>query len=138
MHIHTKTNPVGKCDMKLKRKRKDMGCIECGKDNIVEILERGDLVCKDCGVVQRSRLAFTGQGWSNEATTNIETETSGNVVHETTCGVIDSICERLELDSSVCSQAKEELNMFYKVRICTLFHHFVTLYLIAMWMAVLD
>jgi transcription initiation factor TFIIIB Brf1 subunit/transcription initiation factor TFIIB len=77
-------------------------------------------VCNDCGIVQRSRLAFTGQEWSNDATTYNETDTSENVVHERTRIVIDSICERLELDSSVCNQAKEELRMFYKVRHTTL------------------
>jgi hypothetical protein len=72
-------------------------------------------VCNDCGVVQRSSLAFTGPSWSNGSTAHIGAEISNNKIHAATCVDIDSICERLELDTSVCLQAKEELQLFCKV-----------------------
>jgi transcription initiation factor TFIIIB Brf1 subunit/transcription initiation factor TFIIB len=78
-------------------------------------LRAGDLTCSDCGVVQRSSLVFTGSDWGNESTTHRE-EVVKSKVTEATCADIEAICERLELDASVCSQAMVELDTFYKVK----------------------
>jgi transcription initiation factor TFIIIB Brf1 subunit/transcription initiation factor TFIIB len=103
----------GPCEMKIKRgSRCNVLCTECGSSDIEEVVERGDLVCRGCGVVHRSRVVFTGTNWENESTTHIEEEEMEG--EEVTYQHIDLICAKLDLDTSVSTQARREVSLFKK------------------------
>jgi hypothetical protein len=106
----------GPCSMKLmRRKRGEMQCSDCQSFDLIEVVERGDLVCRDCATVQRSKLIFNGMSWENESTTFVDRPDPSCCDHwGETSRYIDDICEKLELGSSISAQAKAEVLLFHK------------------------
>ena len=106
--------------MILQRKCKALKCIQpnCRSDEIVEVPETGELTCKCCGVVQKSHLSFIGDNWENQSTTHVEQAIKSKDIDDT-CKDIDFICEKLALDTSIAVQAKGELDLYYKVCLCS-------------------
>jgi transcription initiation factor TFIIIB Brf1 subunit/transcription initiation factor TFIIB len=106
--------------MILQRKCKALKCTQpnCRSDEIVEVPETGELTCKCCGVVQKSHLSFIGDNWENQSTTHVEQTIKSKDIDDT-CKDIDFICEKLVLDSSIAVQAKGELDLYYKVCLCS-------------------
>jgi len=51
--------------MKMAKKKERAGqvCPECGSSNLVEDPNRGEMICKDCGLVIKEELIDTGQEW---------------------------------------------------------------------------
>jgi transcription initiation factor TFIIB len=128
----------GSCRLNIKRMRKSMSCTECASDDLIEVAERGDLICNNCAVVQRSGLAFTGGNslcTMNtyvvetdisilDARVSIEVMDTGRLNSSKAVAAsgmsanykmyvkIDAMCEKLALNSLVATEAKEELNAF--------------------------
>ncbi|MEM7826443.1 MAG: TFIIB-type zinc ribbon-containing protein, partial [Candidatus Aenigmatarchaeota archaeon] len=49
--------------MAKKKERAGQVCPECGSSNLVEDPNRGEMICKDCGLVIKEELIDTGQEW---------------------------------------------------------------------------
>jgi transcription initiation factor TFIIIB Brf1 subunit/transcription initiation factor TFIIB len=111
--IQRMLNTGGTCHMKLMRNNGDMRCTNCSCSDIIEVAERGDLVCQTCAVVVRSSVAFVGMNWENDSTTYVESE-DGAEESDTCHQHIDTICAKMDLDTSVSNHAKRELILFHK------------------------
>ncbi|MEM5836706.1 MAG: transcription initiation factor IIB [Candidatus Aenigmatarchaeota archaeon] len=49
--------------MAKKKERAGQVCPECGSSNLIEDPNRGEMICKDCGLVIKEELIDTGQEW---------------------------------------------------------------------------
>ncbi|MEM5869768.1 MAG: transcription initiation factor IIB [Candidatus Aenigmatarchaeota archaeon] len=47
----------------VKKARTGSRCPECGSPNLIEDPNRGEMICKDCGLVLKEELIDTGQEW---------------------------------------------------------------------------
>jgi transcription initiation factor TFIIIB Brf1 subunit/transcription initiation factor TFIIB len=143
LHVCSEVDEVlrsgGICSLKVKRLAKSMICTECRSDDLVEVMDRGDIVCNNCAVVHRSRLAFVGiyNTYATDACfTKADNVTVGSCVfiekedtctsfltapivsekssHQNIYAKIDSMCDKLYLNSFIAVEAKEEINAFFK------------------------
>jgi hypothetical protein len=110
----------GVCEMRIKRRRVTAQCTECGGIEIEEVFHRGDMVCRSCGVVQRSNISFIGSSYENETTTHVElgdeTMSEKEQTQENDTNThIEAICTKLELNSSIITHAKKEAVLFQKI-----------------------
>jgi hypothetical protein len=108
----------GPCCMRLKRDQSGKRCYNCNSVDIIEVLQRGELVCRTCAVIQGSSGRDTAPSWENDITTCREPEpgTEGDDTHPEACVHIDSICEKLHLDGSVAIHARKELKIFQQAQ----------------------
>jgi transcription initiation factor TFIIIB Brf1 subunit/transcription initiation factor TFIIB len=141
-HVSLQTDELlkkgGVCRLKVKRMRKSMSCSECASDDLVEVVEQGDLICNNCAVVQRTGLAFTGTNRGCHVNTHVlepvvsvidarmsiqimdtgnlnpNIVTSGLTAHHLMYIKIDAMCDKLALNNLVATEAKEELNAFWQ------------------------
>ena len=49
--------------MAKKKTKQAQRCSECGSSNLIEDVTRGELICKDCGLVIKEDMIDTGQEW---------------------------------------------------------------------------
>jgi hypothetical protein len=82
-HIQHLLYAGGPCELKIMRNTRKMWCTNCGSGDVIEVIDRGDLVCQECGVVVRSNIAFVGLNWENESTTFIESSVDLQVLQNT-------------------------------------------------------
>jgi hypothetical protein len=72
VHIQRLLYAGGVCQMKIMRNTRQICCTSCGSKDVIEVIDRGDLVCQACGVVVRCNIAFVGMNWENDSTTCVE------------------------------------------------------------------
>jgi transcription initiation factor TFIIIB Brf1 subunit/transcription initiation factor TFIIB len=116
-HIQALLNAGGPCTMKVNRKA-HRKCKTCASSDLVEIPERGVLICQGCAVEQQSGMSFMGTAETRETEENENAYSPSYAAefksYDVTMDFIDMICEKMDLNQSIVAQAKDELRLFYK------------------------